>query len=297
MSATGQSPINVALAFDDAYAAHGSVVIASAVRHLAPGSARFLCLHDGLGEARRKQVEAAAPGFEILWHEVRPGDMPELTGKGYLSRVTLFRLGLHRFAPPDWSRVIYLDSDIIVDDDLGELWRLDLGGKPIAAVPDIYQDHTALVKRFGLDPSADGMYFNAGVLVIDLESARRTNDLATGLALLVDNGFDLDFLDQDALNVVFWNRWARINPAWNVQRYMSRSDPGRSLWAPHTRPAIIHYITGDKPWKRDVWHPWAGAYWTVLHTTSFAREVIARYGVTRHARLRIWFRYWMSHVR
>ena len=297
MVATGSSPINLVMAFDDAYAAHAGVVIASAIRYLAPGSARFLCLHDGLTEARRQQVEAVAPGFEILWHEVGPGDMPALTGKGYLSRVTLFRLGLHRFAPRDWARAIYLDSDILVQADLGELWHLDLGGQPIGAVPDVYQDDSALRQRFGFVPSTDGQYFNAGILVIDLDNARQTNDLATGLALLVDNDFDLPFLDQDALNVVFWNRWARINNAWNVQRYLDRSEPARRLWAPRMQPAIIHYITGDKPWKPDVWHPWAGAYWKVLNTTSFRDEVIARYKATWRARLRISLRYALSRLR
>ncbi len=294
MVATGSAPINVVMAFDDAYAAHAGVVIASAIRFLAPGSARLFCLYDGLTEARRLQVEAVAPGFEILWHEVGPGDMPELTGKGYLSRVTLFRLGLHRFAPPDWARAIYLDSDIIVDNDLNALWQSDLGGQPIGAVADVYQDDSALRQRFGFAPSTDGRYFNAGVLVVDLDSARRTHDLAKGLALLADHDFDLPFLDQDALNVVFWNRWTRLNPAWNVQRYLRRNAPARHLWAPFKQPAIIHYITSDKPWKRDVWHPWAGAYWKVLNKTSFRDEVIARYSVNWAARLRVRLRYALS---
>jgi lipopolysaccharide biosynthesis glycosyltransferase len=287
-------PVNVALAFDRAYAAHAAVVIASAVRSLHPGMARFLCLHDGVDEPCRRAVESVAPGFEFLWVEVTENDMPPMPEKGYINRISLFRLGLERFAPADWSRVIYLDSDLVVEGDLTELWQADLNGAPVGAVADVYQNGSVLQARFGLPDMQDNLYFNAGVLVLDLDALRRSRDLSACLDLLIQNDFDLEFLDQDALNVTFWNRWTRLNPAWNVQRYLRQRDPQRETWKPYQSPAIIHYITHDKPWTRNVWHPWAGAYWRVLKDTPFTEEVVARYGAGWLARLRIWLRYQAS---
>lgn len=288
--------LNIAMAFDRAYAAHAAVVIASAVRYLPPGAARILCLHDGIDAEYRGKVELAAPGHAFLWVEVSAQDMPDMPEKGHINRISLFRLGLERFAPADWSRVIYLDSDLVIAADLTPLWSADLEGNPIGAVADVYQKPDILQARFSLPPPRNNLYFNAGVLVIDLDAVRKTGDLASCLQFLIDKEFDLEFLDQDALNIAFWNRWAPLTGAWNVQRYLRRNDPLRRSWHPFRQPAIIHYITRDKPWTRTVWHPWAGAYWSVLRATPFAKEVAARYGVTWLDRLRIRLRYWASFI-
>lgn len=285
------------MAFDRAYAAHAAVVIASAVRYLPPGSARILCLHDGIDAEYRSKVESVAPGQAFVWVEIEQGDIPDMPEKGHINRVSLFRLGLERFAPADWSRVIYLDSDLVIGHDLTDIWQVDLEGHPIGAIRDVYQNTDALQTRFALPLSQEDFYFNAGVLVIDLDAVRQSRDLSSCLQFLIDLDFDLEFLDQDALNVTFWNRWKPLNGAWNVQRYLQKSDPMRQHWAPYRRPAIIHFITRDKPWTRNVWHPWAGAYWQVLDKTPFADEVAARYHVTLLDRLRIHLRYWASFVR
>lgn len=289
-------PINVVLAFDDSYAAHGAAVIASAARYMQAGSARFLCLHDGIPHSRRQQVEASAPGFEFIWREVTDAEMPPMATRGHINRITLFRLGLGKFAPPDWQRVIYLDSDIVVQADLRDLWSVDLNGAPIGAVADVYQDGRKLQVQLGLPDEAEPRYFNAGVLLIDLEMERQSSGLAKSLDVLIARNFDLEFLDQDALNAAFWNRWAPISSAWNVQRYCRQADPVRHGWSPYRQAAIIHFITSDKPWTRSVWHPWAGSYWRALARTPFTDEVIERYKVRWRDLMRIRLRYWISHV-
>lgn len=294
VGAPGAMPINVVLAFDDSYAAHGAAVIASVAAYLPPGTARFLCLHDGIQQNRKRQVEASAPGFEFIWREIADSEMPQMVARGHLNRITLFRLGLGKFAPPDWHRVIYLDSDIVVQADLRELWSVDLNGAPIGAVPDVYQDGRKLQAELGLPETSEPRYFNAGVLLIDLDAERQTSGLAKGLDLLIARNFELEFLDQDGLNAAFWNRWAPINPAWNVQRYCRQADPVRRNWRPFRQPAIIHFITKDKPWTRSVWHPWAGSYWRALSRTPFTAEVIERYKVRWNDLMRIRIRYWVS---
>lgn len=297
MTENSTSPMNVALTFGSTYAAHAGVVIASAIRFLPPGSARFLCLHDGVDQTCKDRIEATAAGFEIVWREVTSAEMPDMPPKGHLNRLALFRLGLGKFAPPDWTKVLYLDSDMIVQDDLRKVWTTDLGGLPIGAVVDVYQDGSALRERFHLDPTQENLYFNAGMLLIDLNAERKSHDFEASLALLIDQNFDFEFLDQDVLNLKFWNRWKQLDPAWNVQRYLSRSDPLRKNWGVRREPALIHFITSDKPWTSGTWHPWAGAYWDVLRTTPFADEVIQRYDVNWMARVRINLRYWLSRFR
>ncbi|KAJ4969021.1 hypothetical protein NE237_015722 [Protea cynaroides] len=90
------------------------------------------------------------------------------------------RIYLAEIIPADVGRVIYLDSDIIMVDDIAKLWGVDLGGKVVAApeychtnftnyFTDAFWSDPVLVSTFrGRRPC----YFNTGVMVMDVEKWR-----------------------------------------------------------------------------------------------------------------------------
>lgn len=265
--------IDIALGFDARYAPHAGVVISSVVRH-APGARfRFICLHDGIDAALRARVESCAPGAEFYWTEVREDDLPAFSTRGHFNRAILFRIGLEKLAPADARRVIYLDSDVAVCGDVRELWGADLLGNAIGAVRDCYQDGVAFAARWSLAGDAP-RYFNSGVLLIDLAAVRADKSFSAAAEFVARHGEDILFGDQDALNFVFWRRWSELEPAWNVQRYMTPAEIAEAGWG-RAVPALIHFIGIQKPWMRNVWHPWAWAYWEALQRTAFADEVAA----------------------
>lgn len=61
--------------------------------------------------------------------------------------------------------MLYLDSDILVLDDIVHLYDQPLNGKTIGAVIDPGQ--TKALKRLGIE--SDAYYFNSGVMVIDID--------------------------------------------------------------------------------------------------------------------------------
>jgi hypothetical protein len=67
-----------------------------------------------------------------------------------MSKMTYARLLIPELFPATVSKVLYLDSDLLALGDLGPLWRTDLAGAVVAAVPDFYY-HTKFVLE-GLDP-------------------------------------------------------------------------------------------------------------------------------------------------
>lgn len=83
--------------------------------------------------------------------------------------------------PADVKRVIYLDSDLVVVDDIGKLWQVDLEGKILAApeycranltkyfTGEFWSDRV-LAKKF---EGRRACYFNTGVMVMDVEKWRR----------------------------------------------------------------------------------------------------------------------------
>lgn len=286
--------INVAMGFDANYSPHAASTIASIVRWTQSEGLRFVILHPGIDKHIQRQVERVAPGARFDWVTVDDGMIPEMDDRGHISRATLYRLGLETLAPVDCRRLLYLDSDLTVLDDIRKLWAQELGGLPLGAVSDPGMDNGAFAAKLNL--SQQGSYFNAGVLLIDLEQVRARHLLAQALAIQIKHGADLPYSDQDALNWVFWTEWRHLDESWNVQRNMlipeTEIERRHPIRARDSAARIVHFTTHQKPWIKSGWHPWAWIYWDNLARTPFLPEVAQKQGVSVWNRLRMRVR-WM----
>lgn len=291
--AAAQSPILIAFGVDAAYAPHLAATIAS-VRTASPGAAfHFLVVHEGIEGETRGRIERLAPADRFTWARVEDPELLAMTGDGHISRATFFRLALPRIAPVDAARVLYLDSDLIVARNVSTLWRADLDGAPIGAVCDSGMDWKPFAIERGL-PVAQGPYFNAGVLLIDLDQVRRDGSFDSAIDILRHER--LRYMDQDALNIVTWGRWRPLDPIWNVQHTMllggaAPDVPATMLPTPDDRPGIVHYTGRNKPWLMDGYHPYGWLYWRALKRTEFYADVMRDHGVGRLAQARVWARY------
>ncbi len=267
--------IDIAFGFDGRYAPHAANVMASIVRHAPGARMRFIVLHAEVSTEQKRRIEQAAAGSEFVWVEVGDDDLPAYATRGHMNRTVLFRLGLEAMAPADCKRVLYIDADTIVLGDIREMWTADLGPHALGAVTDCYQDAVKFGQTWSLPPG--GRYFNAGVQVIDLEKVRAGKLFSQALAFVVEHDAKLHLGDQDALNYVFWKDVAVLEPTWNVQRYLKRheiaGETAPDLRWGHAMPRLVHYIGPEKPWMRNVWHPWAWLYWENMKRTPFAAEV------------------------
>lgn len=127
-----------------------------------------------------------------------------------VSQATWYRLVMGE-ALSNVDRLIYLDGDIIVNMDIADLWREETGKNGLAAAPDTFIQkghHSHMVKQ-GL--CEEERYFNAGVLLLDMEKYRKEERLLErGTEFLRENEL-IDYLDQDVLNY-FFNKDCRILP-------------------------------------------------------------------------------------
>ncbi len=163
---------------------------------------------------------------------------------------TLLRLSLEDALPEAVERLIYLDVDLIVEHDLGPLFDLPLGGRGLGAAID------GVAARWLADPRRGdyhryiretlelgdraSTYFQAGVLLLDLPTLRRTDYQRKMVEALRRFGPSLKYVDQCAANHVLKGDYTVIDPRWNVQPHDMAfvSDP----W-------ITHYA-GRKPWQQ-----------------------------------------------
>ncbi len=191
--------------------------------------------------------------------------------RGHLSSAAYFRLFLTELLPAALSRVIYLDSDVIVCRPIEELWWTPLDGKPMAGV---LKPRATEAIEVGLQSEAD--YFNSGVMLIDLDAWRRLDVSRRALDFVQHHPGRIHGHDQPALNHVFAGAWKRLDFRWNQQfKFFVHTAgylgvPASALRELRTRPFIIHYTTGSKPWHYSNDHPLQRRYFEVLDETAFA---------------------------
>jgi lipopolysaccharide biosynthesis glycosyltransferase len=174
-------------------------------------------------------------------------------------------------------KVIYLDADTLILDDISRLWRTGLRGKAVAAAQDsgFLQLENAFIPwaELGIQPS--GKYFNSGVLLLDLDRWRRRRLAEDVLGYLRERGGDVAFPDQDAMNVIFVRQWRELHPRWNLQldsphllRVLPRGE--RLLHAEAiARPGILHFAGGPKPWQKKCGHRRLFLYYLYLDRTRW----------------------------
>jgi len=190
-----------------------------------------------------------------------------------LSPMTNARLHITSLLP-ETDRVIYLDCDLILRQNIKALWDFELASFPIAASMDYGSTREELaVRGFRLED-----YFNAGVLLLDLNALRNMNFEQEVQAVITKNPQFIH--DQDILNGVFRARWQRLSLCWNVQSEMHRAwlnqyspELRRQFRAAERHPAIVHF-SGTKPTSCRFRGRFKREFWQVLRLTAYRDYVM-----------------------
>lgn len=266
------SEIVIVAGADDNYAMPMTVTLHSALYHLNPSWRAIVYIVDGGIElANRLRCEnsllSAHPNQQIVW--VKPDLAPyNHLSFGQYSSASLIRLLIPEIVPSDCLRVIYLDSDIVVDDDLSKLWQVKLGNQPVGAVknhPGGEFDARIRNKFRSIVAPENAEYFNSGVLVINLPEWKKQRVSQRSLEFWTENDQRLSFPDQDSLNAVLAGNWVEVESRWNAQVHgLSRKDKSCG---------ITHYTT-FKPWQRGYTFPRKGRFFQAyLRTKWNSRKV------------------------
>lgn len=262
--------IHLALAIYDAtgdYTRHVGATLASVFAN----AGRPVCahlLHDETlnGENRDKLNQLATNlGQRIEFHPVALPPALASLDYGVLTRGAAYRLLIPEVLPLD--RLIYLDGDIVVDLDIGALWDVGLFGHSLAVVRDLEtrywsEAHWQRVRHIGVPPE---LYFNSGVMVMNLSRIREHHSLLQELPAFLDEFPQATVIDQDFLNRLFHR-----DCVWLPERFNRFVAGWRGGWDVNARSeAIWHWAgPGDKPWNGFV-APVDLLYWRYLMMTPW----------------------------
>ena len=148
----------------------------------------------------------------------------------YISKATLYRLFYPDIIPVD--KIIHLDCDLIVRDDIKNLWKYN--PKEIAGCRDCCK---------GIHLS--DLYINAGVMVMNLKNLRKNNYMERLLA--VKDKARYRFGDQDIINLAL--DIEIIDPKWNVSAHNFIGQAKECY--NKASSSILHYNGEKKPWDYD----------------------------------------------
>lgn len=283
LMAETRNPIIVCAA-DDNYAMQLAVVIRSSLEYLSSDRVLTVFVVDGGIKKRNKTKILKSIDLErcsVTWLPATPELLGNVKISKHVSIATYFRILIPFLIPEDYQKVIYLDSDVIVKQDLGKLWDIDIADNYALAAQQSGIPYVS--SPFGLSKykemgiSADEKYFNAGVLVINLKKWRSENISNKVIEYLNKNREHVNFWDQDGLNAILVGKWKEIEPRWNQTPEVHRFSSWQETPFPEevfnnlvNEPYIIHFASSSKPWNSRKYHPANSLFFKFVDMTAWS---------------------------
>jgi lipopolysaccharide biosynthesis glycosyltransferase len=208
------------------------------------------------------------------------------SGPSHVTEAACLRIVVPRYLQERYSKLLYLDIDVVVSDaSVFRVFDVELT-TPLAAT----RWHK---KSFDPDVRINGKiqegvfqfarYFNSGVLLIDVDRYLEAEVDVKALKFLAEEEGKSAIPDQTALNLAVGENWEELSPAMNfraelLQTFLSQTFP----------PIVIHYVGEQKSWHTpSVSHPlrseqlsWlaANGHWRFLLNNVRGRRLISTIG-------------------
>lgn len=169
---------------------------------------------------------------------------------------------------PEYDKVIYLDCDLVVLDDISKLYEVELGENILGGAREefIFSTHEFRLyakEAVGVDPEN---YINAGVLLMNLAGYRKNRIEEQFVDLITRYNFDTVDPDQAYLNFLCRGKIKMLPSSWNREPIGDVESE---------EPCVMHYALYKKPWQYD--GVLGEAYfWKFAEESPFYKEILKR---------------------
>lgn len=179
------------------------------------------------------------------------------------------------------ERLLYIDSDTLILDDLRPLFEKDMHQKPLEMV----LDSLAVKHKRYIGFTRNEPYYNAGVMLIDISCWNENRCTQMIIDHVKNTRAHYMAPDQDLLNAALKGMIGRLDPRYNLQpihnRYSYRIY--RLFWMQKNyylrqelenaavSPAILHFFRflGEFPWNLNSQHPYARIFTEYLERSPW----------------------------
>ena len=272
--------IHVVLAVYDpsgTYSQHAGVVMTSIFENTHSKVTVHILHDDTLTEDNRRKflrtAEKYSQGIElhdVMEYRKRIGNYLEDFFAGHYTVGMLYKLTIHDIIP--FTKVIYLDGDVMVNLDIKELWDIEVEDNYIAAAYDevVLRNGASAISFWPLLCRLNGYrystYINSGVLVMNLTKIRGLgNFLQDSIDWLKMHIHQPSCGDQDVFNALFYGHIKHLNQRFNRQLCWKMTNDDLS-------GSIIH-TNHRKPWKVFPKMPTDRLYWEIFLRSPWGENV------------------------
>ena len=211
------------------------------------------------------------------------------TSNAHISKETYYRFLIQDILP-FYGKVLYLDSDLVIEGDVSELYSVELGDNLLAAAHDVdYMGNLNMPDGKRMEYTKEVLqmedpysYFQAGVLVLNTAEMRKLHTVQEWMEIASNP--DYIYNDQDILNANCEGRVSYLGYEWNVMHDCGGRVANVFSYAPasafdaynssRSNPKIIHYAGFEKPWIMPECD-YAEYYWHYARRTPFYEKLIA----------------------
>lgn len=166
-----------------------------------------------------------------------------------------FRIFATQYLPQNIDRILYLDADIVVINELKELYEMDFEGNYFIAATHIKK----VLHRFNeirLNLKEDEPYINTGVLLMNLKELRKIDVKGQVIEFIENNKNKLMLPDQDIISSVYGSKIKLVDELkynlgdriLNLYNLNNPKDKITLKWI-CKNTVIIHYYGRNKPEK------------------------------------------------
>ena len=291
--------IPVFLACDEKYAKYATVTMVSILSGTSEPVDLYI-LDGGIAQETKIQIQRFLKSHHANLHHIEfivvnqdlVRDFPSVQ---HFSLNTYFRYFIAELKP-EIHRALYIDSDMVIIGNIAELYNTDMHGLAAAAVPYICNDkkfaksgHHKWIQaqKEKLHMSPESLYFNAGLMIMDLDWFRKNKMQNKLVQMTLDWKDIITCPDQDILNMVFENKYEPLTPNFNIVVDITDDLVNINKYANQfigKKCTVIHYTGGFG--KR----PWTGSRVLAKHFWRVAKHTPFYHDLRRQAKYRMPYR-------
>ncbi len=232
------SNIHIGYGIDNNYARCCASSIASFCLNNPTKNFNFHIMAKDLSTTNKKQFEQLAQlySINIYIYEINIDTLAKLPTQTHLPIATYFRFILPLILD-NVDKLFYIDADIICLQNADDLFSINLKDNIIGAVPDLPWMNTKRNKALNL---RNHIYFNAGMLIINITKWNKFNTFTKVLQAIQNEPQKFRYLDQDALNLILTNHIQYLDTKFNCIDINSIEQKNIIL---------LHFAAHPKPWN------------------------------------------------
>jgi len=237
--------IHLGIAFDKNYLTPFYTLLTSILLNNKGNQITIHAIVTGISDKEKEKIESYVKQNKanIFYYTIDEQTVKQFVVTSTWTSAVYYRLYFPLLVPDSVKRLLYIDTDTIVVNNLAELYTANLAHYPVGA---IYDTWVKTAPHLGI--TEEGEYFNSGVLLIDVRQWKAQQISEKAFAFLNAYPEKIKFVDQDALNAVLINNWQKLASKYNLMYSSIPEGMNKKEMNNYIADKVIIHFTLQRPW-------------------------------------------------